>query len=131
MHEMYELKEKLCAELEELTEKEKFSMSDIEIIDKLTHSVKSINKIIEDDECGESNYAYEGRSHRNSYRRGRDSMGRYVSRDRGGNSYNPYDYGESNGKDGLITKLNHMMDEAENKSDKDAIRRCLSQIQNG
>lgn len=130
MKDMYTLKETLCRELSEMSDKEKLSMADIEIIDKLSHSVKSINKIIEDDEEGMS---------RESYRRGRDRMGRYVSRDDGPSHRHEsdastryyYDGEPSHGKDSLISKLNKMMDEAESKSDRVAIRQCLSQIQNG
>lgn len=138
MHDYYKLKEKVCKELEEYAEKDKFSMSDIEILDKLTNTAKNIDKLIMYEDGGSSEYSYrsmrsydgrsyDGRSYDDySGRRGRDSMGRFVSRD-DGRSYADRSYG----KDSMISKLNHMMEEAEEKSDKDAIRRCLSQIQNG
>ena len=111
MHYMHDLKDLLCAELEDFAEKGKksgkMSMGDLESIHKLTDTVKNILKIdMLEEESGYSedgHYMGEGRiygtsyddgMHREggySYARGRgryakrDSMGRY-SRD-GGMSY--------------------------------------------
>ena len=111
MHYMHDLKDLLCAELEDYAEKGKksgkMSMGDLESIHKLTDTVKNILKIdmLEEEGgySGDGHYMGEGRiygtscesgySERggSSYARGRgrnarrDSMGRY-SRD-GGMSY--------------------------------------------
>jgi hypothetical protein len=111
MHYMHDLKDLLCAELEDYAEKGKksgkMSMGDVETIHKLTDTVKNILKIdlmeSEDGYSEDGTYMGEGRiygtsyddgMHRDggySYARGRgryarrDSMGRY-SRD-GGMSY--------------------------------------------
>ena len=110
MHYMHDLKDLLCAELEDYAEKGKksgkMSMGDLETVHKLTDTVKNIMKIdVLKEEAGYSedgHYMGEGRiygtsyddgMHREggySYARGRryarrDSMGRY-SRD-GGVSY--------------------------------------------
>ena len=107
MHYMHDLKDLLCAELEDFAEKGKksgkMSMGDLESIHKLTDTVKNIMKIdVLKEEAGYSedgHYMGEGRiygtsyddgMHRDggySYARGRryarrDSMGRY-SRDDG------------------------------------------------
>lgn len=108
MHYMHDLKDLLCAELEDYAEKGKksgkMSMGDLESIHKLTDTVKNILKI--DMLEGETGYSedgaymgegriygtsYDGYNRGTSYARGRgryakrDSMGRY-SRD-GGMSY--------------------------------------------
>jgi hypothetical protein len=111
MHYMHDLKDLLCAELEDYAEKGKksgkMSMGDLETVHKLTDTVKNIMKIdVLKEEAGYSEdgtYMGEGRiygtsyddgMHRDggySYARGRgryakrDSMGRYSSR--GGMSY--------------------------------------------
>ena len=111
MHYMHDLKDLLCAELEDFAEKGKksgkMSMGDLESIHKLTDTVKNILKIdlMESDEGYSENghYMGEGRIYGTSYESGyserggssyargrgryarRDSMGRY-SRD-GGMSY--------------------------------------------
>ena len=107
MHYMHDLKDLLCAELEDFAEKGKksgkMSMGDLETVHKLTDTVKNIMKIdVLKEEAGYSedgHYMGEGRiygtsyddgMHREggySYARGRryakrDSMGRY-SRDDG------------------------------------------------
>ena len=103
MKELSELKETLCDELKEYSRKGKMSAGDLEVVDKLTHTIKNLDKIIEAYE--ESDYSEErrrGGSYRGSYRnayddgrnyriegsyaRGRqnarrDSMGRYSSAD--------------------------------------------------
>ena len=100
MHELYELKEKLCRELKKYGNEE-LTTSSLEVVDKLSHAIKNLDKIIEkyEEEDGSSygynsydpNYSRGGRSYRggnyggNSYARGRgrnakrDSMGRYAS----------------------------------------------------
>lgn len=111
MHYMHDLKDLLCAELEDYAEKGKksgkMSMGDLESIHKLTDTVKNIMKIdVLKEEVGYSedgHYMGEGRIYGTSYESGyserggssyargrgryakRDSMGRY-SRD-GGMSY--------------------------------------------
>ena len=100
MHKLEELKEMLCEELEEYGTKDKLDMGGLEIVDKLAHAIKNIDKIM-DSEYSErgsyrGSYGYEG-NYRGSYgdgsyrdyaeRRGRgrnarrDSMGRYASAD--------------------------------------------------
>ena len=108
---MHDLKDLLCAELEDYAEKGKksgkMSMGDLESIHKLTDTVKNILKIdMLEEEAGYSedgHYMGEGRIYGTSYESGyserggssyargrgryakRDSMGRYSSR--GGSSY--------------------------------------------
>ena len=111
MHYMHDLKDLLCAELEDYAEKGKksgkMSTADIQLIDTVLNSVKNIHKINKyEEESGYSedgHYMGEGRIYGTSYESGyserggssyargrgryakRDSMGRY-SRD-GGMSY--------------------------------------------
>lgn len=97
MKALYDLKDMLCDELEEYGNKGELSAGTLEIVDKLTHTIKNLDKIIETyEEEDYSNYGggsyegdgYGGMSHRmnggRSYARGRrgakrDSMGRYSS----------------------------------------------------
>lgn len=119
MHELYELKDKLCDELKDYSEKS-ISASNLEIIDKLTHSIKNLNKIIE--EYGEGEYS--GRYDRGrSYARGRtgtvrrDDMGRYSRR-------YPYSY-----DDGMVEQLRMMMNDAPNESVRNDINRLIEKIE--
>lgn len=98
MNELYELKEKLCRELKKYNNEE-VTTNSLEVVDKLSHAIKNIDKIIEkyeEEEGGSYGYnsydgSYRGRSNRGSYNNGnsyargrgrnarRDSMGRYSN----------------------------------------------------
>ena len=157
MHYMHDLKDLLCAELEDYAEKGKksgkMSMGDLDSIHKLTDTVKNILKIdMLEDESGYSEdgaYMGEGRIYGTSYddgmRRGvgysyargrgryakRDSMGRY-SRDDG---YMRRDvrgmrdgYSRDEGKAYMMEQLEDMMEDAEKPAEKEALRRCMEAL---
>lgn len=97
MHELYELKEMLCKELEEIGGKGELTPGSLETVDTLAHALKNIDKIIEskEEEDGEYSGRYDGSyrmSGNRSYARGRtgnvrrDSRGRYSSEYRDGYS---------------------------------------------
>lgn len=106
MHKLETLKDMLCKELEEYGERDNLDIGGLEVVDKLAHAIKNIDKIIEADEEQYSgrgrSYGYDGRSYgydrsydgrmydggrsyddRSMRGRGRnakrDSMGRYSS----------------------------------------------------
>ena len=103
------LDEALCKELEKLDKKyagnvDEMTVQDVEKADKLYHALKSAETFYAMKEAGEMDeeenmegsgrrgndgrmYSGRGGSGR-SYRRGRDAMGRYTSRDMGGYSGN-------------------------------------------
>ena len=152
MHYMHDLKDLLCAELEDYAEKGKksgkMSMGDLESIHKLTDTVKNILKIdlLESEEgySEDGHYMGEGRIYGTSYdngmRRGvgysyargrgryakRDSMGRY-SRDDG---YMRRDggYSREDGKAYMMDQLEDMMEDAEKPAEKEALRRCMEAL---
>ena len=149
MHYMHDLKDLLCAELEDYAEKGKksgkMSMGDLDSIHKLTDTVKNILKI--DMLEGETGYSedgaymgegriygtsYDGYDRGTSYARGRgryakrDSMGRY-SRDDG---YMRRDggYSREDGKAYMMEQLEDMMEDAEKPAEKEALRRCMEAL---
>lgn len=106
MKELYELKDMLCEELKEYGKKGDLTAGSLDVVDKLSHTIKNLDKIIE--KCEEEEYgSYDhysmegggsyarggnrggGRRGANqygsygmgSYARGRDSMGRYSGMD--------------------------------------------------
>ena len=105
MHDIYKLKDMLCEELEEYGRKNELTPASLEVIDKLAHSLKNVEKVIENYEMEESGYSSAGRYYYDdgmggSYARGgrggsrgyssargrgrnvrRDSMGRYSMAD--------------------------------------------------
>lgn len=86
MHKVYKVRDMLCDELEEFGSKEKIDAQSLEMIDKLAHAIKNIDKILDKEESKEySNYnpmmrgnSYGGNSYGGrydedmSYARGRD-----------------------------------------------------------
>ena len=68
MEYMYELKEKLCKELEEIARKGELGAGDLEIVHKLTDTIKNLDKIEMLEDGGYSQTGdWEGRG---SYARG-------------------------------------------------------------
>ena len=154
MHYMHDLKDLLCAELEDYAENGKksgkMSMGDLDSIHKLTDTVKNILKIdMLEDESGYSEdgaymgegriygTSYDGYDRGTSYARGRgryakrDSMGRY-SRDDG---YMRRDgrgmrdgYSRDDGKAYMMEQLEDMMEDAEKPAEKEALRRCMDAL---
>ena len=155
MHYMHDLKDLLCAELEDYAEKGKksgkMSMGDLDSIHKLTDTVKNILKIdMLEEESGYSEdgaYMGEGRIYGTSYddgmRRGvgysyargrgryakRDSMGRY-SRDDGYMRRDVRDggYSREDGKEYMMERIGELMDEAQKPAEKEALRRCMEAL---
>ena len=74
---MEELRDMLCEELENMTEQGEITTGSLEIIDKLTHSIKSIDTILAMEEAGYSDdykYSrYDGKHSRRNKRMGRHS----------------------------------------------------------
>jgi len=87
MHELMELKEKLCKELEEYGTKE-LSAGTLDVVDKLSHAIKNLDKIIESYE--DEGYSGDMMGMGNTYaRRGRGGSyrGSYAYNDGMGGSY--------------------------------------------
>ena len=146
MEYMYELKDKLCKELDEIARKGELGAGDLEIIHKLTDTIKNIDKIdMLEDESGYSEdgaYMGEGRIYGTSYddgmRRGagysyargrgryakRDSMGRYSRDVRGMRD----GYSRDDAKSYMIEQIEEMMETAEKPTEKEALRRCMDAI---
>lgn len=132
MRAMEELREMLMAELEKLTRKGDVNNVGLEQIDKLTHSIKSIDTIMAMEESG-----YSQRRGGGGYSSGRgySSGGRRMSdyqygdyENRGGN-YGNAGYGYADERSGMVSKLERMMAEAPNEKIREAIRKAINQIE--
>ena len=128
MHKTLEkLRDMLCEELEEYAEKSELSAGSLEVIHKITDTIKNIDKIhkLEKDDGYSERYMpfdlyYDDGS---SYARRRDSRGRYM-RDGRGRSYTRTD-----GKESMIHKLEDMLDMAQNDKERDALSHCLDMLE--
>ena len=127
MHELYQLKEMLCKELKEYGDKGEMTAGTLEVVDKLAHTVKNLDKIIEvyedegnsgyypyayDDGMNRGGRPYNGGSYRGrSYARRRDSMGRYS-------------------RDGLADKMRELMEDAPDDRTRQEIKRLVEKLEN-
>lgn len=132
MHKLYELKDMLCEELEQYGKKGELTAGSLDVVDKLTHTIKNLDKIIEKYEEDEYSNAMGGSYARGgqggnqsnaSYARGRgrnarrDSMGRYSSE--GGYSRN----------DGMIMELRELMQDAPDDRTRQEFERFIQKIE--
>ena len=133
MEYMYELKDKLCKELDEIARKPEMGAGDLEIIHKLTDTIKNLDKIemLEDggySQAGDWEADMRGTYGRGSSYRGRkrDSMGRYSREGRGGRG----GYSRHDAKEAMMEQMEMLMDQAGSEREREAIRRCMGQLEN-
>lgn len=103
-----ELKDMLCDELEKVTKKGELSAGSLDVVDKLTHSIKSIETIM-------AMNGYSGAA------RHRDAMGRYSGR---------YSRGYSRDKDEFMAELHELMESAPDETTRHEIRRVITKMEN-
>lgn len=143
MKKMEELRDMLCEELEKISKKGELSAGSLDVIDKLTHSIKSIDTIMAMEDAGYSNdYSYEysregryvnmdggNRGNSNARGRKRDSMGRYSRNDgysmRGGMG----NYSREDEMEDLKMDLHEMLEEAKSEEQRRMIRKWISQVE--
>lgn len=129
IEDLHELCDTISREIGEANDKirkagGKLSAGDVDFVDKLTHTLKSLKTTIAmiEAEEGESgrympHYSYGDGYNGGSYRRGRDSMGRYTSRR--GYSYD----------DGMIEELRSLMESAPDERTKSEFRQFIAKME--
>lgn len=116
----HDLKDMLCEELDEITRKGELTAGSLDTVDKLTHSIKSLETIIAMNEAqdGESGYyPYMGRS----YQR-RDMRGRYSRDNRG--------YSRDDSRDSMIHELRELMQDAPDEHTKKRFQSFIRELEN-
>lgn len=126
---LYDLREMLCDELEAIAKKPEMSAGDLETVHKLTDTVKNIDKISLLEEDGgysqAGDWEMEGRG---TYGRGNSYANRGKHYVRGHYSR---DDGRMDGyKNRIADQMRSMMDNAGSEREREAIRRCISQLEN-
>lgn len=132
MKAMEDLRDMLCKELDEITMKGGLTAGDLDAVDKLTHSIKSIDTIM----AMESSEKYSnggnmngGYMDNNGYNRSYSARGRNARRDSRGRymtGYRTYRDGE---KDHYVQMLHDMMEDAPDEKTRQAIHSAISQIE--
>lgn len=136
MKALEDLREMLCDELDEIAKKQEMSAGDLETVHKLTDTIKNIDKIcILEEDGGYSqagDWEMEGRGsygRESSYaNRGRHYVRGHYSRD-GGRMYDRDGYSRGDAKDHMMRQLKAIMDDAGNDREREAIRRCMEQME--
>lgn len=136
MEKLYDLKEKLCEELEEYARKQDMGAGDLEVIHKLTDTIKNIDKIcmLEDEGGYSSAVDGDGYGRGSSYaNRGRHLVRAHYSRD-GGRDYvsrrdNRGRYSRDDGRNEMMEHLEMALDSA-TEQDREDIRRFMKKLEN-
>lgn len=129
MEKLYDLKDKLCEELEEIARKPDMGPGDLELIHKLTDTIKNIGKIEMLEE--EGGYSQEdgrddGYGRGMSYARGRGGYnrgGRNTRRDSRGR------YSRDDGRSAMMEHLEMALNSASDQ-DRETIKRFMRQLEN-
>ena len=139
---LYKLKEKLLEELEKYSKGE-LSSSSLQYVDTLSHAAKNVCKLIEASEMvdysGADGGSYEGESYRGSYARGMSRRGGSypMSRADGGSSYRRRRdsmgrYSREGGysrNDEMISELREMMEGAPDDRTREEFQRLISKME--
>ena len=136
MEYMHELKEKLCEELDEIARKPEMGAGDLEIIHKLTDTIKNLDKIemLEDGGYSQAGYRDGGSSYNRGssyanrgkhYVRGHYSRDGYSNEGRGSRG----GYSRHDAKEAMMEQMEMLMDQAGSEREREAIRRCMSQLE--
>lgn len=128
MHELYEIKEMLMDELKEYGRKGELTSGTLEVVDKLSHAIKNVCKIIEaceDEEYSMADGSYEG------MRGGQMNRGSYVRGRRGGrrggaNQYGSYGYSRDHE---MVAELRELMQDAPNEHIRKEFERFISKVE--
>lgn len=114
----YDLKKMLCKELEEISRQKELSAGDLETVDKLTHSIKSLVTIMAMEDGGYSyNSGYNGA-------RRRDSTGRYYDDGYSGRMY------RDEGKSYMIQQVEKLMDHVNSQEEHDVLQSAINRLKN-
>ena len=109
MDDLYKLKSMLCDELSEYGKKGDLTAGSLDVVDKLAHAAKNVEKLIEADEYSGARYYYDdrGETGRRSYRR--DRMGRYS-------------------RDGMADKLRELMEDVPDERTREELRKLADKM---
>lgn len=124
MKALYDLKDKLCAELDEIASKPNMSTGDLETVHKLTDTIKNIDKIMKlEDESGYSRAG--GWETRGTYGYPYDERGSsYMRR---GEHYVRGHYSRDDARQHMIAELQDMLRTADGQY-REVIQRALDEI---
>lgn len=128
MKTLYDLKDMLCEELDEIGKKGEMSAGDLETVHKLTDTIKNIDKIVmlEDDGYSrDEDYSRDGDWGTNM----RGNYGRGSSYARRGSHYVRGHYSRDDARDSMMRKLEDMLRNVDGY-DRETIQHCIDELKN-
>lgn len=134
MHKIYELKDKLCDELEEYSDK-KLDAGNLAVIDSLSHTIKNLDKIIEKYEDEYYSSAYDDGMMGGSYERGgnrygsRYAMARGDGRGRGRNARRDSMGRYSSDSRMMVEELRELMNDAPDERTRMEFKRFIEKME--
>lgn len=138
MHAIYELKEKLCDELEEYGEK-KLDAGTLDVVDKLAHTIKNLDKIIESYEDNEYSGIYydngmsydDGTSYARGGNRGMRGSSYAMARGRGSNARRDSmgRYSRADGTKAMVEELKDLMQDAPDERTKMEFKKFIQKME--
>lgn len=132
MNYMESLKDMLCKELEEITMKGGLTAGDLDTVDKLSHSIKSISTIMAmegSDRYSDDGYMNGGYYDDGNYSRNYSARGRYSRRDNRGRYMRDSRMYRDSGKAHMVQMLQDMMEDAPDDKTRRVIDNALNQIE--
>lgn len=128
---MYDLRDMLCKELDEISRKGELGAGDLDIVHKLASTIKNLDKI----EAMEGGYSRDEDYSRRYSRDGdwqsgmRGAYDRDMSNARRGTHYVRGHYSRDGVIDNMKRQLQEMLDNADDESIRRAIQRCMDTIE--
>ena len=129
------LRNTLCNELEEFASKGELNTGDLDVIHKLTDTIKNTYKIEMYEDGGYSRDGEWEADMRGAYGRGNSYANRgqhyvrgHYSRDGEGGGHSQRGYSREGSREEMIDKLQMMYENARNEKEREALRRCLEQM---
>lgn len=134
MEKLRKIREMVCDELDSIAKRGELSAGSLETLDKLTHTLKSIDTVIAMSDYDEGGASYDGADGGSmggmSGRRGRSrTTGRYVSRDGGYSGRRDGSISYDGARTELMEHVNEMMDMASDEPTRAMIRRFKSELE--
>ena len=131
MRELYDIKEMLMEELKEYGRKGELTSGTLEVVDKLSHAIKNLCKIIEayEEEEGYSGSYEDGGSYRNRMRGGSYARGGRRGGRGGANQYGSYNMGGYSRDHEMVAELKELMQDAPNEHVRKEFERFISKIE--
>ena len=123
MYALKEIREKLCRELDELAQKQEVGVGDLDILYKLTTTIKNIDKI----EMYEGYGRVDGYSRDDGYSRTGEWGGAMRNSYNGGNSYRGR-YSRGNSGEMMRKHIEDMMNSATDERTREVLQRTVDQL---